>query len=892
MVASTNGEVYAPYSRVPVVVEEGFQSSEDGSEMHSPVYDGPYSPHDWLYTPGQTLPCAQLFVANWDGHMGASDVASQVRDTRTFDGFVLARPPNTHDLAQHLSQELAIHEQPVLDFESTGNRFQSTVLAPSADYTFNLPQSRITDSHFRPQEVFHDSSSSYSSRHTSSISSEPDAQQIALMSSTTKTSSLNGNTNGHSSSTRPPRREASSVVIACRQCRARKIRCDSTRPVCHNCTRRNNECEYDAVPKRRGPDKRPGTRQRSCKKRPLDSTTLPAKKKRKVSEDSVSVVDVKIKESEDDKLHALSLSHPSLPQSASVSLSASHSPQHAATEALYSREPYSPPSRRYASSIEYPESKSFVRPLNLPINRHHRHDEQHKASPLPLSPSVEYSRKSWWDNLLHEHSLREIVGDLNFLLSSSGHWLSFIHAPTFLRDLQDEHLRVRMQPALIMSALAMATLMKSSQIELGSSGRNRALYFRDNAQSLLEAACSSQSVDYTLAEAALLLALFETSSHPQYNADRSTCSLQFLDRIIQVLSLCSVDARDPDVTLFSADAVPVVYMPDNYRPPKKCCCVIPSHNGGVGIDDYRSYSSMNPPWDRSWSDAEIRKEECRRLCWTALALVSRYTMQCSLSHQEPLRFALSEPSNFALLFPGEAYERALGHEQLYGQSPKESVWAVYCRSMLLWSSSTRRIKETWSIDHRARFASNIFAETHAVQCALDMHHCNSNGTFAYMCKELLYNTRLVVTHEISRLHDVDRAAIFDRRHAEEWLFYQDQISKNLKAAMLQVTEAPGQQLSRRPFQVNWVSSQVMICLALWEFDHAFVHALEQAKTFLTPLDVLNVLWPSPAQRSRCDKIRQRLEEACATAGIPSPLPAELTLPPVLHSLSEYDRRSL
>lgn len=63
---------------------------------------------------------------------------------------------------------------------------------------------------------------------------------------------------------------------------------------------------------------------------------------------------------------------------------------------------------------------------------------------------------------------------------------------------------------------------------------------------------------------------------------------------------------------------------------------------------------------------------------------------------------------------------------------------MYCRSMLLWSSSTRRVKETWSVDHRARFASDIFAETHAVQCALDMHHCNINGTFAYMCKELLY----------------------------------------------------------------------------------------------------------------------------------------------------------
>jgi len=27
--------------------------------------------------------------------------------------------------------------------------------------------------------------------------------------------------------------------------RSRKIRCDSTRPVCNNCARRSNECEYD-----------------------------------------------------------------------------------------------------------------------------------------------------------------------------------------------------------------------------------------------------------------------------------------------------------------------------------------------------------------------------------------------------------------------------------------------------------------------------------------------------------------------------------------------------------------------------------------------------------------------------------------------------------------------
>lgn len=72
-------------------------------------------------------------------------------------------------------------------------------------------------------------------------------------------------------------------LICCHCSRARKIRCDSTRPTCHNCTRRGNECEYDAVPKRRGPDKRPGTRQRSCKKRPseADASGAVAKKKRK-----------------------------------------------------------------------------------------------------------------------------------------------------------------------------------------------------------------------------------------------------------------------------------------------------------------------------------------------------------------------------------------------------------------------------------------------------------------------------------------------------------------------------------------------------------------------------------------------------------------------------------
>lgn len=49
--------------------------------------------------------------------------------------------------------------------------------------------------------------------------------------------------------------------------RSRKVRCDSIRPKCGNCTRRVTNCDFDAAPKRRGPDRVPGTRHRSCKKR-------------------------------------------------------------------------------------------------------------------------------------------------------------------------------------------------------------------------------------------------------------------------------------------------------------------------------------------------------------------------------------------------------------------------------------------------------------------------------------------------------------------------------------------------------------------------------------------------------------------------------------------------
>ena len=76
--------------------------------------------------------------------------------------------------------------------------------------------------------------------------------------------------------------------------------------MCNNCARRSNECEYDLVPKRRGPDKRPGTRQRSCKKRPADGSTPPRPKRKRTSSDQDlrDVPPSRVKENTQDSKHS------------------------------------------------------------------------------------------------------------------------------------------------------------------------------------------------------------------------------------------------------------------------------------------------------------------------------------------------------------------------------------------------------------------------------------------------------------------------------------------------------------------------------------------------------------------------------------------------------------
>ena len=120
------------------------------------------------------------------------------------------------------------------------------------------------------------------------------------------------------------------------------------------------------------------------------------------------------------------------------------------------------------------------------------------------TPGIGISSKTWTScRLTLPFRHLALAHPLPSSFKTSGYWLSFINVPLFFRDLQDPNMRGGLQP-LVLSGLAMAILMKSSELELGSRGRDLALTLRNRAQGCVEEVCRSQNLDYTLAKAALV----------------------------------------------------------------------------------------------------------------------------------------------------------------------------------------------------------------------------------------------------------------------------------------------------------------------------------------------------------------------------------------------------
>lgn len=152
-----------------------------------------------------------------------------------------------------------------------------------------------------------------------------------------------------------------------------------------------------------------------------------------------------------------------------------------------------------------------------------------------------------------------------------------------------------------------------------------------------------------------LIAIFESSAHPQHSAERACSSLVLLDQIIRNLALTAMDAGDPNASVFVPDTVPSIQRTFIRTPSieDRCYCAPPVHSPelDIGLSGRLSPNwSSSISWDPNWNTEEIRREETRRLCWAALSLAAAHTTHCAAFHREPLDLFISRPENVGILY--------------------------------------------------------------------------------------------------------------------------------------------------------------------------------------------------------------------------------------------------
>ncbi|KAF7331756.1 Zn(2)-C6 fungal-type domain-containing protein [Mycena kentingensis (nom. inval.)] len=359
-------------------------------------------------------------------------------------------------------------------------------------------------------------------------SGSPPLSAVSLMSA----SSMSPTT---ATKSRPTRRSNSSTVIACRQCRTRKIRCGSERPRCSNCTRRGeaDTCEYDSQPRRRGPDKQPGTRQRRCKKRieeDREKEKLEAEyeRQRRANIDSESLVTAGEGQRAIRPLPRISTN-------------------------LRAQQPGPASASVYTPSLALVDGGTTNASQTVGI-------EAHPMFP-PIPPAFISTQQGWWDAFLRSYSIRVIATNLDALYTEPGPSLplSFVNPRFLLETLWNPTRRLTLQPAFILASMAMAVLLRSHDGPGGAglSGRDEAAFLRQSAQDALERAWQPGGWrDASLAEAALLIAQYEASAHPEYQPGRVVRALGLLDRVLQELGLTTLDSGRPDVCRFAHEMPP------------------------------------------------------------------------------------------------------------------------------------------------------------------------------------------------------------------------------------------------------------------------------------------------------------------------------------------------
>ncbi|KLO16752.1 hypothetical protein SCHPADRAFT_847678, partial [Schizopora paradoxa] len=538
-----------------------------------------------------------------------------------------------------------------------------------------------------------------------------------------------------------------------------------------------------------------------------------------------------------------------------------------------------------------------------------------------------------------QHSQQLVISNLQFLFRNSNFWFAFINVPLFFQKFCNAVTRNEMQPALIYAVLGMGYFIRSSAAELGADGMTRTIWLMDKAQAALEASVHASWIDGELAQAAWIIALYEVAAHPYRSTTRTEAAFERLDNIIRLMSLTFLDADDttsptyPDNDARQSPSTAQASHTRTYAYPRPlydqqhqrssphsfggytpldrpvrsqqqlhshtvpgpasgalptCVCMKLSLVANwPQANEHTPMWLCTPAWHPDWTEAEIRREECRRLCWNTLSLTAGYTSYRAALGVSQHELFVIQPANFRLQFPGENLvnlpnlhlDGIGGHSSVH--PTKETVWALYARAMLLWHACLR-VRESNVSDHeRAQFVGAVWQESDAIEEALNQHSCPLERAFLYGGREYLFNARMYISYEFRRfVPSVHAGAIhLHRQKAEEWLRHQADVAKRILQGLHTITGIKNNLVARRPFFIFWFMGQMSRCLHLWSLDNSLTFAIELSKKFLPLIDYLTALWPCEDQRRHYYNIRTRLENACRAIGAELPPPAQLSLPP-------------
>jgi hypothetical protein len=197
-----------------------------------------------------------------------------------------------------------------------------------------------------------------------------------------------------------------------------------------------------------------------------------------------------------------------------------------------------------------------------------------------------------------------------------------------------------------------------------------------------------------------MIVFFEISAHPAHSEIRVRSALAQLDNLIRSLSMSVLDGNDERTSRFVHQGVPVVSSPTSavasnnmpvnraWAPPvsallsatpslspashhslgrrtgspmtnlvstrsaPSCSCesLTLGHNW-AHANDLTPLWLMTPAWNPDACEAEIRKEECRRVVWSAVTLLAGCTSYTAALNAVPSQeLSLMDPSNVSREF--------------------------------------------------------------------------------------------------------------------------------------------------------------------------------------------------------------------------------------------------